>query len=70
MSWLTFSSDRVQEVDTAKCSSNAWVDLMSGSRNLHSGAPTNMREDITLAQLDEGKFNVVTVSQEIYSATC
>ena len=62
---LTLASDRVQEVDTTKCSGDQRIDLMTSTTDLQSSARADMWEDIALAKLNEGQFGVVAVCQEV-----
>ena len=55
----------MQEIDTTEGSSDARVNLMAGTRNLHESVAANMREDVTLAQLDESQLSIVAVCEEV-----
>lgn len=55
----------MQEVDTSKGASHARPDLLTSTLDADLSSGANMREDITLAHLDQGQFDVVAVGQEV-----
>lgn len=65
-----FAGDRVQKVHAAKGASDDGVDFVAGALEAHACVATNVGKDIALAHLDEGKFAVVAVSQEIWRNKC
>lgn len=56
----------MKEISAAKGASDDGVDLAAGARNSELGAATNMREDIALAELDQGQFGIVGVSRIVF----
>lgn len=63
--WHTFTRDRVQEVNTTKGAGDEGIDTLAGTRDPKLGIAADVREDIPLAQLDEGQLSVVAVSEEV-----
>ena len=63
-----FSSDRVQEIDTAKGAGDDGVDLVASALEPNLGVATNVREDITLAHLGERELDVVAVGEVVLQA--
>lgn len=55
----------VQEVNATKGTRHTGVHLVASAGELHPGSASDMREDVALAHLDEGKLAVVAVRQEI-----
>lgn len=76
----TFASNRVQEIDTSKSSSDNGIDGTTSTLDLNLGVTSNVGEDIAFAQLNQGKLAVVAVGKEvcnfwlvsetIHSSTC
>lgn len=62
---LTFTSDGVQEINTTKGTGDDGVNGAASTLELYLGITTDMRENITLAKLDQGKFAVVAVGKEV-----
>ena len=58
----------MEEVDTTESSSDKREDGVTGTTNLHLSAAADVREDITLAHLDQSKLRVVAVCREILQA--
>jgi hypothetical protein len=63
---VTFAGHRVQEINTTKGASNERIDRMASTGNPQHRVPANVGEDVTLAQLDQGKLGVVAVGEEVY----
>jgi hypothetical protein len=59
----------VQEVDTAKGTSDKRVDLVTGTLEPDLSATTDVGEDVTFSHLDESQLGVVAVSKEIWNET-
>lgn len=55
----------MQEVNTTEGASDDRIDGTTGTLNLDLCVTTNVGEDITLAELNEGQLTVVTVGKEI-----
>jgi hypothetical protein len=63
----TFTSHRVQEIHSAKSTSDARVDLMTDALDTRTRAATNVRENIAFPEFDQSQLSVVAVGEEVYS---
>jgi hypothetical protein len=55
----------VQEINTTESASDNRIDRATSTLDLDLGIPTNVREDITLAELNKSQLAVVAVGKEI-----
>jgi hypothetical protein len=55
----------VQEINTTEGASDNRIDRATSTLDLDLGIPTNVRENITLAELNESQLAVVAVGKEI-----
>jgi hypothetical protein len=60
-----FATNRVEEINASKGTGDERPDGGTGTLNADLGVAAHMGEDITLAHLDEGQFDVVGVSRVI-----
>jgi hypothetical protein len=63
---VELAHDGMQEVDTTEGSSDDGEDRVASTFNLHLSVTSNMRENVTLAQLDQSQLGVVTVCGEVF----
>jgi hypothetical protein len=59
------TADRVKEVDATESASDNGINLVTSTLETDLGAATDVREDVTLAHLDQCKLDIVGMSREI-----
>ena len=55
----------MEEVDTTKGSRYKGIDLAARALQSHGGPATDVGEHVALSHLDQRKFSVIAVSEEI-----
>jgi hypothetical protein len=63
---VELAHDGVQEIDTTESSSDDGEDRVASTLNLHLSVTSDMREDVSLAQLDQSQLSVVAVCREVF----
>lgn len=56
----------MEEIDAAESTGDDGIHITASTFELNPGISTNMREDVALAQFNEGKLAVVAVGIEIW----
>lgn len=55
----------MEEINTTKRARHNGVDVITGTLKAHTSVVSNVRENISLAHLNEGQLAVVAVSEEV-----
>jgi hypothetical protein len=61
----TFAGNRVEEVNATKGTRDDRVDVLASALDPQLRSAANVREDVSLAQLDQSKLGVVAVGKEV-----